>query len=217
MRRFEIKAVWLGLFVALALTPSVSAQEFGDVGEAFKENLRRLRGYTWKSTVEFYVDGKHTGTKLYEVTYGADGQFKRTVLEQEGKVSGKAQVMAEDELNRIRTLIDSYTHMDPQFAKKLFADEPRSVQPDEATGLTRVRTYNFLHVGDSVTAWVEPGSYAMHKLELDTVSGKWPVQVEAEFERIDAGPMAVRESTLITHNKSKALRIVTRNTDFRRR
>jgi hypothetical protein len=218
MRRRRMSRVGVGLVavLSLALAPWVAAQEFGEVGQAFKNNLQRLRGYTWKSTVDFYVDGKHTGTKLYEVTYGPDGRIERTVLEEQGKVSGKAQVMAEDELSQIRSLIDGYTHMDPKFAEKMFADEPRNVQRDEATGLNRVRTQSFLHRGDTVTAWVDPATYALHKLKLDTASGKWPVQVEADFERIDDGPMAVRESTLVTRNKKKAVRIVTKNSEFRR-
>ncbi len=57
------------LVLLVGLVPPLLAQEVGEVAQAFGNNLRRLQGYTWKSEVEFYVDGVPKGSKTYQVTW----------------------------------------------------------------------------------------------------------------------------------------------------
>jgi outer membrane lipoprotein-sorting protein len=205
--------VIVGFCIVLAST--AKAQEFGEIGAAFKDSLDALRGYSWNSTVEFYLDGELKSTKTYEVTYSADGRVERKLIDEErkGKAS-KHERAAETQLSGIRTMIDGYTHMDPENFRAAFGENYREVLPAD-NGLTRVNTTHFLSRGDSASVWVDSRTYRMRKMKFDTAQMGQPTHVIAEFQDVEGGATWLLSSTLSTHDKKKgkAMRLVTKNSE----
>jgi hypothetical protein len=201
--------------VCLGLASIVSAQEFGEIGVVFKDNVEALWGYTWKSTVEFYLDGALKSTKTYDVLYTQDGRLERTLINEErhGKAS-KQERAAETQLSGIRTMIDGYTHMKPKDFEAAFGENYREVIKED-NGLVRVNTTNFLSRGDRASVWVDGETYRMRKMEFDTAQMGQPTHVVAKFQDVDGGATWNTGSTLSTlaKKKNKAMRLVTKNAD----
>ena len=61
--------------------------------------------------------------------------------------------------------------------------------------------------------WIDPGSYRLQKLELDTTLQKEPARVLARFGRTENGLTFVERSTFYTHHKKKSMQIETENYD----
>jgi hypothetical protein len=192
-----------------------SAQEFGEIAREFRRNSDALRGHTWKSKVVFTVDGKELGSELYQVTLDTDGNVERKLISEEGKRT-KQQQLAEVSLSGIQDLIDGYVHMSPESFKAAFGDNPRWVIPGGEGEPTRIKTSGVVHSRDTMEIWVDPGTFALQKLELDTSLQKEPVRLMAEFGRTEGGVTYVTKSTFYTHHKSKSMQIETENYEVER-
>ena len=204
----------VGLVAAcIALASIASAQEFGEISAAFRDNLEALRGYSWKSKVEFSLDGVLRSTKTYDVLYTRDGRLERTLTSEKrrGKAS-KQERAAEIQLSNIRTMIDGYTHMDPKAFRAAFGENYRKITTD-GDELIHVETTNFLSRGDRASVWVDSGTYRMRKMEFDTTHLGQPTYVLVKFESVEGGAAWVVSSVMSTQHKKKAMRLVTKNSD----
>jgi len=203
------------LAVCLLLIPVSSAQEFGEVSDAFRRNLDSLRGYTWTSKIEFHVDGMLSSTEVYRMHLDSDNKIHRELVSSEGKKS-KSQEVAETTRSSLVSLIDGYTHMKPENLEKIFGDNPRAVLPGEGDEPTQIHTSGVVSTGDSLKIWVDNATYRVQKLELDTRLQGVGARLLAEFEKLDSGPSFPMRSTLWTRHKKKSLMIVTVNSEVGR-
>jgi hypothetical protein len=194
------------------LLPAAGAQEFGQIAQEFRRNSDALRGHSWKSKVVFTMDGQVRSTELYQVHYGKDGTMTRELIRSEGKRT-KQQEAAEVSLSSIQELIDGYTHMNPDSFRAAFGDNPRWVIPGADGQPTRIKTSGVIRGGDSMEIWIDPDSYRLEKLELDTALQKEPARLLAQFGRTEGGLTYVTHSTFYTHLKKKSLQIETENYD----
>ena len=206
----------LGCGVVLAscllLVPTASAQEFGEVSEAFRLNLDSMRGYSWTSTIEFHLDGMLRSTEVYRMHLDSERKIHRELISSEGKKS-KSQEVAETTRSSLVSLIDGYTHMKPENLEKIFGDNPRAVLPGEGDEPTQIHASGVVSTGDSLKIWVDNATYRVQKLELDTQLQGIGARLLAEFEKLESGPSFPMRSTLWTRHKKKSLMIVTVNSD----
>jgi len=196
--------------LALVVAVPVAAQEFGEVADEFRKSFEALRGYSWTSKSEYYLDSKLRSTEVFRVSLDGEGRITRELVSSEGKRTKQTDI-AERALRNIRDMIDSYTRMNPENFRAAFADNPRFVDRGEGREPTRVTSHGVLSRGDRVEIWVDPVDYRLLKLEFEGPMAKEMVRLTAEFDRYEGGPTYVTRSRFYTTHKKKDVKIVTEN------
>ena len=210
--RHVTRTILAAVAVVTVVAP-LAAQEFGEIAEQFRRNDEALRDYSWKSRVEFQINGEVRSTELFEVSFDDEGRIHRRPIEAEGKRT-KQQDIAETTLNSIRDLIDGYVHMSPDAFQAAFGDNPRSVRSGTGGEPTRIRGSNVIARGDVMEVLVDPDPHRVLQLTLDATLQKSPVHVVADFKEAQSGLNYAHRIELTMQHKKKALRIVHENYDL---
>jgi len=206
----------LAVAVVAAIAAPLVAQEFGEIAEQFRRNGEAMRNYSWKSKVDFEIDGEVRSTQLFGVSFDDEGRIHREPIETDGKYT-KQQDIAETTLINIRNLIDGYVHMSPEAFKAAFGDNPRSIRAGTGEEPTRIRASNVIARGDVMEVRVDPDTHRVLKLTLDTVLQKSAVHVVADFQEAEGGLSYSYRTVLTMQHKKKDLRIVHENFDLKPR
>jgi len=206
----------LAVSAALLAAPAIG-QSLEEVARQYRENQQALEKYTWKSRVQFFIDGRAQSSQLFQVRYGDKGNIEKTLVltERKGKAA-KSLSTAEMRLAEIRTLIDGYMHMSPDNFRKLFHDSTVTEGQGANEGLTRIQARGIVAVDDLMSVWVDNDNHELRRFEIETSRQREPVGVVADFERVEGGPRYAARSTIKTLHKKKVMTIETENFDHER-
>jgi len=206
----------IAIAAALYVMPAAT-QSLEDVARQYRDNQQLLGDYTWKSKVQFSIDGQAKSSQLFQVRYGKTGNLEKTLLrtERKGKAA-KSLSQTESRLAEIRTLIDGYMHMRPDNFAKLFDDATVSVGQGPDAGLTRIQSRGVVAVDDLMSIWIDRDTHELRRFEITTSRQREPVEVVADFERTEGSPRHAVRSTIKTLHKKKVMVIETENFDFQR-
>ena len=203
------------ILTGMLLSP-LTAQEPGEVADQFRRNIDILKGYTWKSRVQFTQDGILQSTNVYQVSFDENGGIVRELISSEGKAgkkTAKSKDAAEISLSSIWNMIDAYTHMKPDSFRKAFGDNPRTVT-HQNDGLTLVHSIGVISQQDSMKIWVDSDNLSLRKMELDSSLQAEPARLLVKFDQLAGGPTYSARSTFQTHFKKKSIQLVTENYDL---
>jgi len=226
----KLKVILGMTLVALvaAAGSNTRAQGLEALAEFLRDNQSALMDYTWKSKVEFSLEGKPQSTTLYDVTFDDDGVMLRTPVssDQSGKKPSKEEARTAQRLASVRSLTNSYIHMRPDAFGKQFAESIVSSVEEPDSGLTRVRAVSVVSPGDTMFVWYDPAAQRLHKIEINSTMQTQPVHLIAEFDELPDGTSYVARSTFESEELTKYQRrkrkpgkrmvIVTENYDHHR-
>jgi hypothetical protein len=81
-------------------------------------------------------------------------------------------------------------------------------------GTVQIRSGDVLHAGDLMSVWVDPASYHMRQVEINSVYDGKPVTVIVEFQRVADGPSYPARSMLSYPDEE--IELIVENYDYER-
>lgn len=187
--------------LTLALTTAVVAQQ-REFAEAQRANQAALRQYSWKSRTELKVNGNSGHVRLEQVRYDFDGRLQKTIIgggqaaaeSQAGRRGGgplKKHVVAKKKeefgemLEDLAALAESYGHVpsDRMFAARAAITRGQGIE----TGSVRIQGRDVLTIGDEMTLWVDPATFAMRRVEIVASYEGDPVRIAADYRTLESG------------------------------
>jgi hypothetical protein len=208
--------------VAVFAGSDARAQEQPDLrkmAEGMKRNQEELRLYTWDSKIVFEVDGVQKRLDLYRMRYVMGGMLeklqissevdKKKVMRPDGKkLSKKEREAAREFVMEAKQQLDAY--LNPLFAEKAVATA--LVTTDEGT--LRLQSHDVVRTGDSVEISIVQATRQPKTLEVRTMIGASPVELEVSFESLDYGPNYPSRSITTTVWEGIKLKIITENSNY---
>lgn len=214
MRRLLIVAAIVGLAAS-----TIAAQMNQRLAQAQKENAQALTKYEWKTRTEIKKDGETKSDQLALMSYDSDGNLQKTVIakspEPDLPTKGLRGLIAQNKkkefmkkLDDLRALARSYGELAPDKMQRFILNA--SVVTDEQ--LIRLKGYDVLKSGDSMTMWVDPISRRQRRIEITTELDDGPVRIVSEFQDIPKnGPTYMARNQL---SYGTSLVIITQNFDY---
>jgi len=205
--------------IATVITCSIAAQTGQRMANTQKENARALMKYEWKSRTEIIKDGETKTDQLALMSYDTDGNLQKTVIasspEPDLPTKGLRGLIVQNKkkdfmrkLDELRTLAKSYSELTPDKMQRFMTSA--SIANDQQ--LIRIKGFDVLRSGDSMTLWVDPMSQRQRRVEITTELDDKPVRIVSEFQEVSKnGP------TYLAHSKTSygsSLTIITQNFDY---
>ena len=200
------------------MTATIAAQTNQKFAQAQKENARALMRYEWKSRTEIQKDGETKKDQLVLMRYDSNGELQQAVIasspEPDLPTRGLRGLIAKnkkkDFLKRIedlRHLVKSYS--EPDTMQRFMATA--KVTPEQ--NLVRLKGFDVLQSGDSMTIWIDMISKKQRRVEIQTAMDEKPVQIVSEFQDISpTGPTYMSRNQV--NYSGSSLVIITQNFDY---
>ena len=197
---------------------TIAAQTNQKFVKAQKENAVALMRYEWKSRTEILKDGETKNDQLAQLSYDANGELQKTVIATSPEVSlpkhGLRGLIAKNKkqefmetLDDLRTLAKEYSNLAPDKMQRFMTTA--TIAPDEK--LVRIKGYDVLQAGDSMTMWLDPMTQRQRRIEINTLLDKKPVRIVSEFQDIPKGPTYMARNQM---SYGTSLTIITQNFDY---
>jgi hypothetical protein len=215
---------WLAVLAAVAVFAgsNANAQEQPDLrkmAEGMKRNQEALRLYTWDTKIVFEVDGVQKRVDLYNARYVMGGMLEKIQISSEvdkkkvrrpdgKKLSKKEREAAREFVMEAKQQLDAY--LGPLFAEKAVATA--LVTTNEGT--LRLQSHDVVRTGDSVEINIVQATRQPKTLEVQTMIGGSPVELEVSFESLDYGPNYPARSITTTTWEGIELKIITENSNY---
>lgn len=220
--------------LAIAASLSVAAaQGQGRFAEAQQKNQAALRQYSWQSRTELRVEGEVRQVRLEQVRFDLDGRLQKTVIGggtpaaessrlgppgpagalKKRAVARKKEAF-QDMLDDLAALAESYAHLSPERLQAFGARAMMTQGQGLETGSVRLQGRDIARPGDGLTAWIDPASFAMRRVEITTFYEGSPVTITADYRRTDTGLTYQARSTL--RYPAKAVEVVVETFDYTR-
>jgi hypothetical protein len=114
-----------------------------------------------------------------------------------------------EKIENLRHLVKSYSELSPDTMQRFMA--AAKVAPDQ--GLVRLKGYDVLQSGDSMTIWIDVASKRQRRVEIQTAMDEKPVQIVSEFQDISpSGPTYMSRNQV--NYGGTSLVIITQNFDY---
>jgi hypothetical protein len=179
-----------------------AATQFTEFVQAQQANQAAMREYTWKSRTELKLKGETKNVTLEQVRFDLDGRLQKTQVGGSGqgqaparpalhplggvithRLASKKKERFEDLMEELDTLAAAYAHLSPD---QLRAFASRATVTKEQ-GSTRLSGRNVHQAADMMTAWLEPSSAAMRRVEVGTSLDGKPVTLSVEYRSLENG------------------------------
>jgi hypothetical protein len=165
------------------------------ISEARKANAALMKQYSWQSRAELIDKGKVADTRIDMVSYGADGQLQRSLLNDEAsplprgflrrRLAEKEKERTEKYLKGLRALLDQYTL--PTEGKAFdFASEAKIEAPD-ANGVLQLTGSSVVVPGDALSLSVQATTRQTRKVAITTTYEGDAVTATASFKTLPSG------------------------------
>lgn len=200
IRRTASTALIAASLVASA-TAQPSPQAFADAQRA---NQSALRQHVWKSRTELRVEGDVKQVRLEQVRFDLDGRLQKTAIGGETAAPSsrpgppgpagvlKKHVVArkteafKDMLADLGRLAESYAHLPSDRLQAL--SRTAVITPGHGLdGAARLVGQDVLMPGDRLTAWIDPKSLSMRRIEIASVYEGSTVTITADYRRLGDG------------------------------
>ena len=200
----RLRAVSALVFAAvLPLTATAQPKEFA---EAQQTNRAALRQCSWKSRTELAVSGEVKQVRLEQVRFDIDGRLQKTVIggsaasaepARQGppgpagalrkRVVARKTEEFKGMLGDLAALAESYAHVPPDRMKAFAARAAIAKGQGVETGSVRIQGRDLLAMGDQMTAWIDPASAQMRRVEIAALYEGRPVTIVADYRSLDSG------------------------------
>jgi hypothetical protein len=201
------------------MTATIVAQTNQKFAQAQKENARGLMQYEWKSRTEIQKDGETKKDQLVLMRYDSNGELQQAMIasapEPDLPTKGLRGLIARNKkkdfmqkIEDLRHLVKSYSTLPAEPMQRFMATA--NVTPEQA--LVRLRGYDVLQAGDSMTIWIDPMSKKQRRVEIQTAMDEKPVQIVSEFQDIPNGPTYMSRNQV--NYSGASLVIITQNFDY---
>ncbi len=217
------------LVASLALSSLAFGQQKEEFAQAQKENGAALKQYTWKSRTEMKMKGESKSVKLEQVRYDLDGKQQKTAIgepqKQQAQQGGggrrggrmKAKMIEKKKkefaelMKTLGQLVASYAHLPPD---KMQAFAQNATMGPTEDGGVMIQGLNVLHPGDTMRVWIDPASYMMRRVEINTAYDKNPVHFAGEFRPVSDGP--TYPARLVLEYPDEEVELVIENYDYQK-
>jgi len=213
-----MKKSTLAVAIVGLMTATIAAQTNQKLAQAQKENARALMQYEWKSRTEIQRDGETKKDQLVIMRYDINGELQQAVIaaspEPDLPTKGLRGLIARNKkkdfmkkIEDLRHLVKSYS--EPDTMQRFMATA--KVTPEQ--NLVRLKGFDVLQSGDSMTIWIDMISKKQRRVEIQTAMDEKPVQIVSEFQDISpAGPTYMSRSQV--NYSGTSLVIITQNFDY---
>jgi len=218
---FQRFSLLLALLAATAVVPAAQAQGGAvlAISGNMAENAEKLKQYTFKQKVEFYLKGELKKTTVSQVHFDSNGQRVAVPLEstpaaesqQRGgrfarKIAEEKKDEMKDYVERLIGLMGQYFPPNPDKIKDA-AKRAEFSQP--APGEAAVAFYDYLKTGDSMTMTLEAAEKRITEIAVKSSLDDDPVSILVSMSQLPNGPNYPSSTNLKSDAKQVELRIST--------
>ncbi len=223
------KLIPITVFLAFTLlTGAAAAEQKEQFVAAQQANKAALHEYTWQRRTELKLKGESKKVSTEQVRYDIDGKLEKTPIgaapeppppEQAASGRGrrggrlKAKVIENKKeefaelMQNLGALVASYGQLPPD-KLQAFAKNATTTKGEGAeAGTVRIQGGNVLVDGDSMSIWIDPGSFMMRRVEIATSLDTKPVSLVSEYRSQDNGPTYQARSVLQYPDKQVELTV----------
>jgi hypothetical protein len=155
-----------------------------DVSKTNEHNTQLLSTYTWKRTVEGFVEGEQVFLSLSSATVGPDGKPAYQVIEKSGssqKKSSKKQAQATENIKNAVELVSKYIFMSTGQLVDLFNKGTLSVLNDDLNA----EAFDFFSNGDHIKYTYDKKSLQFKTQVISTLLNGDPVKATVTYKYVD--------------------------------
>jgi hypothetical protein len=172
-------------FLALSGNAQIDKTQLSlDVSKTNEQNIKILSGYTWKRTVEGFVEGEQVFLSQSSATIGPDGKPAYQVIEKSGsslKKSSKKQTQAAENIKNAVTLVSKYIFISTGQLVDLFNKGTLSVLNDDLNA----EAFNFFSKGDHIKYTYDKKSLQYKTQAISTLLNGEPVKASVTYKFVD--------------------------------
>jgi hypothetical protein len=172
-------------FLALSGNAQIDKTQLSlDVSKTNEHNIQLLSGYTWKRTVEGFVEGEQVFLSLSSATVGPDGKPAYQVIDKSGssqKKSSKKQAQAAENIKNAVELVSKYIFMSTGQLVDLFNKGTLSVLKDDLNA----EAFNFFSKGDHLKYTYDKKSLQYKTQVISTLLNGEPVKATVTYKFVD--------------------------------
>jgi hypothetical protein len=202
-------------FASAILTLSVNAQIDKtklslDVSKTNENNIKLLSTYTWKRTVEGFVEGEQVFLSLSSATVGPDGKPAYQVIEKSGssqKKSSKKQTQAAENIKNAVDLVSKYIFMSTGQMVDLFNKGTLSLLNEDLNA----EAFNFFSKGDHIKYTYDKKSLQYKTQDISTLLNGEPVKATVTYKFV--GDLNIVDKVVLEMPAKKIKANIT-NTEF---
>lgn len=191
--RFSRLMRGISLVATLALTTSVAAfaqmssgsgmsselqQKLMVLKQAATANKQRLKQYQWVETTQITLKGEQKPQRVYQCSYGPDGQVQKVLLgappQQEdkrglrGRIVEKKTDEMKEYMQQVQSLLSMYVPPNPQLMQQAF--QKKDVSLDKTMGGSGVNLVfkNYAKQGDQMTIGFDTATKKISTINVST-------------------------------------------------
>ena len=194
------KSLFLGTAMLFWAGSALLAQPAGEglanrIIAAKKANAALMKQYSWSCREDFLENGKTLDTRIDSVSFGADGQPQRTVLNDDKaplpsgflrrKIAEDKRADVEKYLVGLRKLLDQYTL--PTAGKVLDFVSQTTIQAPDANGMLQLTGNGVVVPGDTLVLGIQAATQRTQKVQITTTFEGDPVTATASFKTLPSG------------------------------
>jgi hypothetical protein len=172
-------------FLALSGSAQIDKTQLSlDVSKTNESNIKLLSTYTWKRTVEGFVEGEQVFLSLSSATVGPDGKPAYQVIDKSGsslKKSSKKQAQAAENIKNAVELVSKYIFMSTGQLVDLFNKGTLSLLNDDLNA----EAFNFFSKGDHIKYTYDKKSLQFKTQDISTLLNGEPVKATVNYKFVD--------------------------------
>jgi hypothetical protein len=183
MKRFIL--FYAAGFLALSGNAQIDKTQLSlDVSKTNENNTKLLSTYTWKRTVEGFVNGEQVFLSQSSATVGPDGKPVYNVIEKSGssqEKSSKKQAQATENIKNSVELVSKYIFMSTGQLVDLFNKGTLSVLNDDLNA----EAFNFFSKGDHIKYTYDKKTLQCKTQVISTLLNGEPVNANVSYKFVD--------------------------------
>ncbi|MEI7982598.1 MAG: hypothetical protein WCI71_13180 [Bacteroidota bacterium] len=181
-----------------------------EVSKTNENNIKLLSTYTWKRTVEGFVEGEQVFLLLSSATVGPDGKPAYQVIDKSGsslKKSSKKQAQAAENIKNAVELVSKYIFMSTGQLVDLFNKGTLSLLNDDLNA----EAFNFFSKGDHIKYTYDKKSLQYKTQVISTLLNGEPVKASVTYRFVDDLNIVDK---VVLEMPAKKIKVNITNTEF---
>src|SRR5262245_9134405 len=166
--------------------------------QARQKNSAQLKQYTWTSRIELNQNGTTQDTRIYQVSYGSDGNLQQTLLNDQNAplprgflrraIAENRRQQTEQYISDLRGLVDQYT-LPSAGAVINFISQAKiqGGQGPDGSPIMQMSGTNVVNPGDTFYLAVNPTTFQTRRIQVSTTYQGDAVTVTATFATLPSG------------------------------
>jgi hypothetical protein len=198
-------------FLAQAVSAQVDKTQLSlEVSKTNESNVKLLSGYTWKRTLEGFVESDQVFLSLSSATVGPDGKPAYQVIEKSGssqQKSSRKQAQATENIKNAVELVSKYIFMSTGQLVDLFNKGTLSLLNDDLNA----EAFNFFSKGDHIKYTYDKKTLQYKTQVISTLLDGEPVKATVTYKFV--GELNTVDKVVL-EMPAKKIRANITNTEF---